>query len=244
MIYYLKGDIMIFKEWNENTYFDFINYLKEISEEEYKNFHKKLCITKYEILGIRLPILRKLAKEISKTNYIEFFKLCKKKYYEEIMIILLITSQIKEEKEFYKYFKEHIKLIDNWALCDTFCNSIKIVEKYPEKYFKECLKLSLNEKEFISRVGLITILFHFIEEKNLDEIFNILNKIDSNKYYINMAQAWLVCEIYIKHPTEGLKYIKNNNLNKFIHNKSISKIRDSYRIKKEEKEMLNTLKRI
>lgn len=160
------------------------------------------------------------------------------KYYEEVMIQGLVISHIKEEALFEKYFKIHIQKIDNWALCDTFCSSIKIVEKYEEKYFKESVKLSLSQDEFISRVGLVTILDHFISKKNIDTIFDTLNKIKSDKFYINMAEAWLVCELYVKFPKETFIFLEQNNLNKFTQNKSISKICDSYRVSKEEKEAL------
>ena len=103
--------------------------------------------------------------------------------------------------------------------------------------------MSLNEKEFISRTGLVILLSHFVEEKYLKEIFNTLNKIESDAFYINMAQAWLICDLYIKYPKETLKFIKQNNLNKFTHNKAISKIHDSYRVSKEDKEYLNALRR-
>ena len=98
--------------------------------------------------------------------------------------------------------------------------------------------MSLSDKEFISRVGLIIILSHFISEKNLDTIFEVLNKIKSDLFYINMAEAWLVCELYIKNPKETMKFIKKKKLNKFTQNKAISKINDSYRVSKEEKEIL------
>ena len=163
--------------------------------------------------------------------------------YEEVMIQGLVISQIKDEAIFYKYFIKHIKKIDNWALCDTFCNSIKIVKKYEEKYFKEAVDLALNEDEFLSRIGLVIILSHFVSDKNIKIIINTLNKIESDKFYINMAEAWLVCELYIKLPEQTLEFIKNNKLNKFTHNKAISKIHDSYRVSKEDKEYLNTLKK-
>lgn len=160
------------------------------------------------------------------------------KFYEEVMIQGLVISHIKEKALFEKYFKIHIQKIDNWALCDTFCSAIKIVEKYEEKYFKESLSQSLSQDEFISRVGLVTILDHFISKKNIDVIFDTLNKIKSDKFYINMAEAWLVCELYVKFPKETFEFIEKNNLNKFTQNKSISKICDSYRVSKEEKEAL------
>ena len=229
--------------WNKETYQKYINYLISIKENKYKEFHTKLCFTKYEILGIRLPIIRKIAKEISKTNYEDFLKLTKSKYYEEVLIEGLVISTIKDESIFDKYFNKYITKIDNWGICDSFCNSLNIVTKNPTKYFNLCKELSLSNEEFISRVGLIIILNYFIKQEYLKDIFNILDSITSDKYYINMAQAWLICELYIYYPQETEKYLKNNKLNNFTHNKSISKIRESYRIPKETKDYLNTLKR-
>lgn len=235
---------MVPEIWNKENYKKFIEYLISIKDEKYKEFHSSLVLnSKYEMIGIRLPIMRKIAKETSKTNIDEFLKYSQNKYYEEIMLQGLVISNIKDEKIFYKYFKNHINKIDNWALCDSFCNSIKIVKKYEEKYFPLAIEMSLNEKEFISRTGLVIILSHFVEDKYLKEIFKTLNKIESDAFYINMAEAWLICDLYIKHSKETLEFIKNNNLNKFTHNKAISKIHDSYRVSKEDKEYLNTLRK-
>lgn len=229
--------------WNNQTYQEYLKYLKNISEEEYKNFHSKLCFTKYEILGIRVPLMRKIAKQISKTNYQKFLSLCTFTYYEEVFINCLVISLIKEENIFIEYFNEYITKIDNWAICDTFCNSLKIVNTNPPKYFKLCKKLSLNKEEFISRIGLIIILNFYIKEEYLKDIFYILNNITSDKYYTNMAEAWLICELYINYPHYTEEFLKSNNLNSFTQNKSISKIKESYRIDKEPKKYLDTLKR-
>ena len=236
---------MIPEIWNENNYKEFVEYLISIKDSKYKEFHSSLVLnSKYEMLGIRVPIMKDIAKKIAKTSNIEeFLEYSQERYYEEIMIHGLVISHIKDEKLFYKYFKKHIKKIDNWALCDTFCSAIKIVEKYEDKYFKEAVKMSLSDEEFISRVGLVIILSHFISEKNIETIFEVLNKIESEKFYINMAEAWLVCELYIKFPKETKEFIKNNNLNKFTQNKAISKIHDSYRVSKEDKEALNIFRK-
>ena len=229
--------------WNKKTYKEFIDYLYSIKDEKYKKFHESLVLnSKYQMIGIRLPLMRKLAKEISKTNIIDFLEVSEDTTYEEIMIQGLVISNIKDEEIFYKYHKKHINKIDNWALCDTYCNSIKIIRNYEEKYFKEALELSLNEDEFISRTGLIMILSNFINKNNLDKIFKTLNKIKSNKYYINMAEAWLLCELFIKYKEETIVYLEHHKLNKFTINKTISKIHDSYRVTKEDKEFINKYK--
>lgn len=229
--------------WTEETYQKFLNHLDTIKEPKYKEFHEGLVLnSKYQMLGIRLPIMRKIAKEITKTNITDFLDISKDNYYEEVMIQGLVISAIKDEEVFYKYHLNHIKKIDNWALCDTYCNSIKIIRKHENKYFKEALKMSLNKDEFISRTGLIMILSHFIKQNNLSKIFETLNKIKSDKYYINMAQAWLLCELFIKYKNETLKYLETHTLNKFTINKTISKIHDSYRVSKEDKIYINKYK--
>lgn len=228
------------KKWNREKYKEFIDYLFSLQDIKYKEFHTSLVLnSKYEMIGIRLPVMRNIAKEIAKGNITEYLAYVGDKYYEEVMIEGLVISHIKDEKTFYKYFKKYIDKIDNWALCDSFCNSIKIVRKYEDKYFKEAIKLALDKKEFRSRVGLVMFLAHFVKVDKLEIIFDTLNRIDSDKFYINMAEAWLVCEVYVKYKEDTLKFIMHNNLNKFTQNKAISKIHDSYRVSKEEKELLN-----
>lgn len=231
-------------KWDEEGYKEFLNYLMNLQDKKYKEFHSSLVLnSKYEIIGIRVPVMREIAKNIAKTDIEEFLKYAQDKYYEEVMIQGLVISHIKDESLFNKCFKDFIKKIDNWALCDTFCSSIKIVRKYEEKYFKEAIELSLNKKEFNSRVGLVLILDHFVKQDKLETIFDTLNKIESDKFYINMAEAWLLCDMYIKFPKETYKFLMNNNLNKFTQNKAISKIHDSYRVSKEDKEKLNKYRR-
>jgi 3-methyladenine DNA glycosylase AlkD len=240
----VQANYMQYDDWNKGNYQKFIEYLLSLQDKKYKDFHSSIVLnSKYEMIGIRLPIMRDIAKTIAKGNIKSFLEYAESNYYEEVMIQGLVISHIKDEKEFYYYFKKHIKKIDNWALCDSFINSIKIVRKYEEKYFKESLKLALNKKEFIARTGLVMILNYFINLNNLDIIFDTLNKIQTDKFYINMAEAWLICEIYTKFPLETKEFLKDNKLNKFTQNKAISKIHDSYRITKKEKELLNKYKK-
>ena len=100
--------------WSKENYQTFLNYLNTIKEDKYKEFHQSLVLnSKYQMLGIRLPIMRKIAKEISKTNIVEFLNVSEDNYYEEIMIQGLVISNIKDEETFYKYHQNHIKKIDN-----------------------------------------------------------------------------------------------------------------------------------
>ena len=133
--------------------------------------------------------------------------------------------------------------IDNWAICDSFCNSLKIVSNHNEEFIKEIQNYIKSKEEFVQRVGLILLLNVYIEPKYIQKIFWIVDHLHSDKYYVNMAVAWLLCECYIKEKEQTLLFLKENNLSAFVQNKTISKIKDSYRIEKLEKKMLDTLKK-
>ena len=229
--------------WNEDSYQEFINYLKSISEKQFKEFSEKITFTKYEMLGIRLPKLRDIAKSISKGDYKSFLKVCKTTYYEEVMIKLLVIANIKDVNELMFYFDEAINLIDNWALCDTFCNSLKIVEKNKEYFLTKIDELIKSNKTYHIRVGLILLLCYYVKEEYLKLILKYLDNIKSDEYYVNMGEAWLICEIFIKYESVGLRYLEQNKLNSFTINKSISKIRDSYRVNNEMKDYILKFKR-
>ena len=106
---------------------EFVNYLYKYEDLEYKSFNSKLTKTKYEIIGIRVPMLRQIAKDIAKDDYENFFESITNKYYEEIFIQGLVIANLKEDS--LKYIPTFIKKIDDWAICDSFCNSLKFVKK-------------------------------------------------------------------------------------------------------------------
>ena len=231
------------KKWNQNTYQEYLDELMQESDSKYREFHQKLTTTQYEILGINVPKMRKIAKEISKSDILSFLKVCGNHYYEEILVEGLVIAGIKEEKFFFESFEKYLPKIDNWAICDSFCNSLKIVSKNPEKYFDYFLNLLKQQEPFTIRVGLITILNFYIKEEYLEKIFESLNQIDSEHYYVNMGESWLLSEMYTHYPIETEQYFKTTKINDFTMNKTISKIRDSYRITKEKKEELLKYKR-
>ncbi len=228
--------------WNKEIYIKYLDYLISIKEDKYQEFSSKLTKTKYKILGIRIPVLRSIAKKILKSDITSFLENNTFTYFEEVMIYGLVISNIKNENLFNKYFYTYLDLIDNWALCDTFCSSLKRLKK-DNKYFIECINLLNSNKEYHIRVGLVSILDYYISEDNLDAIFKNINNIKLDTYYVNMAISWLLCEMFIDYKEETIKYIKECNLNNFIVNKTIQKIRESYRVNKNDKEYLLKFKR-
>lgn len=224
--------------WDNNKYLEYIKYLKSISEESYKEFNSKIIFTNYEMLGIRLPKLRSITKEITKGDYKTFLRISGNTYYEEVMIYLLVVASLKSLDELMLYFDKALSLIDNWALCDSFCGSLKIVEKNKDYFLNVIDKLLKSKEVYNIRVGFVLLLNYYVSDEYLDLIFKYLDDIKSDEYYINMAKAWLLCEVFTKYQDISLKYLKKNKLDKFTINKTISKIRDSYRVSKEVKDSI------
>lgn len=230
--------------WNESNYKNFITYLYQKKDsDKFIDFSKELIFTKYEMIGIKVPILRSIAKQISKTDIYSFLEIVRSNIYEEIMLEGLVISYIKDYNIFKKYFNKFIKKIDNWSICDVCISSMKIVKKYKDEFLIDIKKYLKSDDEFIVRVGVILLLDFYIEDKYIDEIFKLIDSINKEEYYINMAIAWLISVCFIKQKEKTLKYLENNNLSIFTHNKAIQKIRESKRVTEEEKNIATKLKK-
>ena len=224
-------------EWNKKSYKEFLKYLKSLEDIKYREFHSKLTDTKYEIIGIRVPIMKKIAKEICKTDIEKFFSVVSNNYYEEIFIEGIVLSS-SSEKVLDKYLVNFIKKIDNWAICDSFCSNLKIISKKMVKYWMYFTGLIDLEKEFQTRVSIVIMMNYYLSDNYIDRVLYIVSNINSDKYYINMAISWLLSAAIIKYENKVLELLETKKLSKFVQNKTISKINDSYRVSEEVKRIV------
>lgn len=233
---------LIRDKWDNNSYNEFIDYLFDIKDVKYRDFHSKLGVGN-NVIGIRTPILKKIAKDICKGNYIEFLGLFREDYYEEVTLYGLIVCNIKDFDNSIKYLNIYKKKINNWASCDLFCSSYKIINKNKDYYWKYINDNISSDNLWIRRMCYVLIISYYIEDKYLDDIFMSCDKYNMNEYYVQMAVAWLISICFIKYRDKTMEYIKNNKLDDFTHNKAIQKIRESYRVDSIYKDNLNNLKR-
>jgi len=231
-------------DWNYNDYENLIEYLFSIKDDKYREFHSSLIPDSSNIIGVRTPILKNISKNIFKGNYKKFLEINKCKYYEEVIIRGFVICQIKQyNDELIMYIKEHIKLINNWATCDLFVSNLHIVKNHKDEFWNFINELIISNNYWHKRIGFVLLLSYYIEDKYLNDIFYLCDKYNTEYYYVQMAVAWLISICYIKMPDKTIKYIMNNKLDDFTHNKTISKIIDSKRINKEIKDELKLLKR-
>lgn len=222
-----------------------IEILIEKSSKKYREFSRKLVFTKYEILGVKLPIIRDIAKNLSENEKLRVLKNdLNFSTFEEYLIygFILGYSKIPYE-EFLLYFYKFIPYVDNWSLCDSTIASMKIIAKNCEKFSFELDKLFNSKNEFYLRIAFVILLDYFIDDKWLDYIFYKCDNVNFDAYYVKMAKAWLLSVCFIKYKEKTLKYLINSKLDDFTFNKTISKICDSYRVTAIDKECVKTLKR-
>ena len=215
--------------WNKSDYQKFVNYLFSFEDLEYKNFNSKLVL-KNNLIGIRVPILKKIAKELAKGNYKEFISIMNHNYHEEVLIHGLILGYIKDPMN---YFDDYIKYMDDWQSCDTTISNMK--------YFRYNQDINYIKKYLYHRVGYVILLTYYIKDEYIDELYNIVDNYNSDSYYVKMAVAWLLSYLIIYDKNRAVKYLKKSKLDDFTYNKGIQKAIESKKIK--DKKWLKDLKR-
>ena len=231
---------LVKQKWTSKNIDEFNKYLESIKQEEKIDFTKKIVNTNMEVLGIPIPNLREISKQIAKGNYRSFLDNKNNKYYESTIVNVCLINLIKDFEIKKQYLNE--LYIDNWSTCDTLTFKIKGQE---EKYWKLSQQYLKSKDAFTRRVGIRILFCYKNNTEYVDKIYDVIDKFyNEEEYYVNMAIAWLVCELMIYNREITLKYLEHHKLNKFTINKAISKCRDSYRVSKEDKEFILKYKNI
>lgn len=215
--------------------------LANLVDDGYRDFVIKGVPTDYPLLGVRVPHLREFAKEITENNQAADFLSHEPQSFEELDIYGMVIAALPYE-EMLTHLDTFVSLIDNWAICDNFVSSLKSIPKHRANFLGTIDKL-LPGPEFSARVALVCLKCYYITPDYLAVIFDrIVSVKDREEYYVQMAIAWLIAECFIKFPDETWDFLAAKILPKWTQNKAISKIRDSYRVDRELKSRLLTLK--
>ncbi len=219
--------------------------LRTLAESNYKAFNEKLIPTKYEIIGIRMPALKKLAKELAADPQVEFYlKSAEFTTYEHVLLYGLVLGQIKNlsPELFFHYFDPLILRFDNWAHVDCLVSFPKLFKKHPDTMLNHFLSLKTHEGEFTKRTFVIFLMAHCMDETHIDETLKHLSEVPQGQYYVDMGIAWALSNGLIKFYNKTLPYLEQKVFTKFVHNKAIQKAHESYRVSPELKEQLNSMK--
>lgn len=217
--------------------------LHELAEDEYKNFHKSLVPGLTNMLGVRMPKVRELAKWASKQDWQSEWDDLSNDCYEELMIkgLLIGYGKLSQEEQ-TAYLKKYVPLINNWAICDCCCSTWKFIQKDREYWFDFLQRYVDSENEFEIRFAVVSMLDYYITDDYIEQLYDIFDSITHDGYYVKMAVAWAVSICYVKYPQLTWDYLEKKSLDSFTHNKAIQKIRESNCVSKEEKDKILELK--
>lgn len=217
--------------------------LFKLQDLNYKNFTSKLIpnINKDIIIGVKTPLIRTLAKKINFEDAIEFINDLPHKYHEENMLhACLMNIYIKHLDTYLEYLDNFLPYVDNWAICD--CINPKIFKKDYDKVHKYLLNKLKDKRTYYKRFAIVSLLQFYLGDNLYKKDLITLSKVKSKEYYVNMAISWYYSFALIKNYEEVVSLFENKILDKWIHNKSIQKAIESYRISDERKSYLKSLK--
>ncbi len=218
-----------------------IEKLFKLQDKKYQELQYRTILNIENIIGGRTPELRKLAKELVKeNNYKSFLEELPHKYFDENQLHGFIISEIKDYDECINYTNKFLPYIDNWATCDQM--SPKVFKKNKDKLLKE-IKVWIKSKDtYTIRFGIGMLMSYFLDEDFDKKYLEIVSKIKSKEYYVNMMIAWFFATSLAKQYKDTITYIEDNKLDIWVHNKTIQKAIESYRITNEQKEYLKKFK--
>ena len=217
--------------------------LFEMQDTGYRDFHARLIPTvkKEKIIGIRTPMLRKFAKEFGKTEESEMFlKALPHQYYEENNLHGLLIEQIRDYDKCLEELERFLPHIDNWATCDLL--ALHMIKKHRDIFIREVYRWIESDKPYIIRFGISMLMRHYLDVGFKPEYPEKVAAICSEEYYVNMMRAWYFATALAKQYEKILPFLEEQRMDIWTHNKTIQKSIESYRITKEQKDYLRTLR--
>ena len=220
-----------------------LHTLLTLQDQTYAVFQSKLLptVSSDAIIGVRTPDLRRLAKQLIKTDAAsQFLHDLPHKYFDENQLHAFLISEIRDFPTCIAEVERFLPYIDNWATCDQL--SPRCFSRHKHELLPHISKLISAEHTYIIRYGIGMLLSHFLDDDFIPEYLAWVASVKSDEYYIRMMQAWYFATALAKQWDAAIPYIEQHQLDVWTHNKTIQKACESYRISPEQKTYLRTLK--
>ena len=215
--------------------------LFELQDKKYRDFHSKIIpnIPYENIIGIRIPILRKFAKEYAKENTEVFLHSLPHRYYEENNLHMMLIIAIKDYDRCIAEVENFLPYIDNWATCDF--PAPACFKNNTDRLLTHIVKWIDSDEPYTIRYGIGMLMRLYLDDNFKDEYLKIVAQVKSEEYYVNMMIAWYMATALAKQWDSTIVYIEEKRLPEWVHKKTIRKAIESYRITDKQKEYLRTL---
>lgn len=223
--------------WTKDTYPAFLAYLQSLGEDAYKKFNSNIIPDTPNAYGIRIPILRRLAREVLRGDWRAYLRLEKGDAHEEVILAGLVMAGAKcGYGEMLGYMHTFSGMIYNWAICDTV--SFKGIQKHKDQFLQDVDWFIDNENPWAVRMGFLALMSFYLTDEYIGAVLERAARVDSSHYYVQMIQAWLVATALAKCRAQTLAFLEASPMNPETTNKTIQKIRESRRISKADQDLV------
>ena len=216
--------------------------LFSMQDKKYGDFSAKLMpnLQSENVIGVRTPMLRKYARDLPKDIADEFINTLPHQYFEENQLHAFIISNIKDFDKCIANVDKFLPFVNNWATCDQLLP--KVFAKNTDKLLPYIKRWLQSKHTFTVRFAIGQLMRFYLGDKFDKKYADMVTKVKSKEYYINMMRAWYFATALAKNYEDILPYIKNKKLDDWTHNKSIQKAIESFRITNDKKTTLRKMK--
>ncbi len=218
-------------------------YLLSQKDQKYRDFTLPLIpnVEEKTFIGVRLPIIKKYAKELDQSSKEKFMKSLPHQYHEENILHAYILSNIKDYDKFIYYVDAFLPYVSNWSTSDTICN--KYLNKHLDKLINVIYEWLKSDQIYRVRYAIKCLMNYYLGDNFKEEHIQKVREVKLDDYYVKMMVAWYLATGLAKNYDSFIKAIEDNYFDDFIHNKAIQKAVESFRVNEEHKAYLKTLKR-
>ena len=222
-------------------------HLITLAEPDYQKFAAALLPGTTNLLGVRLPALRRLAANLAKEDWRHYLKHATDTYFEETMlqgmVIGLVTKKLPLEASL-PLIRDFVPRINNWSVCDSFCAGLKFVKEKRAETWDFTASYLKSDREYEFRFGAVMLLNHYLTETWLDDVLGAYVDHRHEKYYAKMAIAWGLSQAFAFDPNRTLRNLEasEHKLDPFVRQKAFQKILESRKVSLEHKAIVQNLK--
>ena len=214
--------------------------------ETYAAFNQRIVNTKMQVIGVRVPDLRRLARELapdmSAADISELLTAQNESFDYVLLCGLLITHARLDNQTAVNLTKQYLPHVDSWAHIDIFVEKKRRFAG--EAWWDFALECLQSEAEFTVRYGVIALMTNFLDESHIDQVFAALREIKHDGYYVKMALAWLYATAAVRFFELTLAELENEHIDAWTRNKAYQKMRESRRFTPEEQEIILKYKQV
>jgi 3-methyladenine DNA glycosylase AlkD len=233
------------EQWTAENYAAFMERVKTFADEKYRQFNMRIVNdNSVEHIGVRMPVLDAFARQIARGDWRGFIKFNTHKTLEELLLHGKLLGKLKVDYEtLMVLLDDFLPYVKSWGVCDTTVCKFRQIAANETATIAKIAQWVDSKNPWANRVGLAMLFANFVTPQYIDTVLDFCKKAVSDHYYVKMMVAWLVCECYIKFPTQTHKFLESGCLAAWTQNKAIQKMRESFRVSPPAKQALLKLKR-